>query len=351
MTTRRTDEPEKHAPHERGARWRALLQIAVGVGALALVILKSDVRAISEAIGSTRIALLPLAVLASFTVTWLMAYRWKLILGAQGSGLKTPRLFLYYLIGIFFMNFVPGGGVSGDVARLIYASREVRDKALVLSSLVYERLVGLFTLLTIGLIATLASRLDWESERGILVAEASLAIAFICTLTLMTGVVSARVARWSRKAGERFNAKRLGDGLARTVESISELRKRRGMLAATVLLSVVIRGVWGVGCFVVARAMGLPLSLPLVFSFMALVDIVRMMPISVGGIGVREWALVALFATVGLSREKAVTFSILAFAPVYLNAIAGGFIYILSARRGREAGSSSLAWANPRAKG
>jgi hypothetical protein len=79
----------------RGNGWRAALQVTVGVGALALVIMKSDLRAISEAIGSTQIALLPLAVLASFTVTWLMAYRWKLILGARGSGLKTPRLFIY----------------------------------------------------------------------------------------------------------------------------------------------------------------------------------------------------------------------------------------------------------------
>jgi uncharacterized protein (TIRG00374 family) len=280
-----------------------------------------------------------------------MAYRWKLILGARGAGLKTPRLFLYYLIGIFFMNFVPGGGVSGDVARLIYAAREVRDKAFVLSSLVYERLVGLFTLLSIGLVATLASRVGWESERGILIAEASLAVAFLCTLTLMSGAVSSRLATLCRNLGDKFKVRRLGDGIARTVESISELRKQRGMLASTVLLSIIIRGVWGLGCFVVARAMGLPLSLPLVFSFMALVDIVRMMPISVGGIGVREWAMVALFATAGISKEKAITFSILAFAPVYLNAIAGGLIYILSARRGHEASSSNLAWANPRSKG
>jgi hypothetical protein len=60
----------------RGNGWRAALQVTVGVGALALVIMKSDLREIYEAIGSTQIALLPLAVLASFTVTWLMAYRW-----------------------------------------------------------------------------------------------------------------------------------------------------------------------------------------------------------------------------------------------------------------------------------
>ncbi len=78
--------------------------------------------------------------------------------------------------------------------------------------------------------------------------------------------------------------------------------------------------------------MGLPLSLPIIFAFISLADLVRLMPISIGGLGVREWALVALFASVGVSQEKAVTFSLLAFAPIYLNAIAGGIIYISRAR-------------------
>jgi uncharacterized membrane protein YbhN (UPF0104 family) len=56
------------------------------------------------------------------------------------------------------------------------------------------------------------------------------------------------------------------------------------------------------------------------------------MPLSVGGLGVREWLIILLFSGVGISRERALTFSILAFAPVYLTAITGGVIYISTAR-------------------
>jgi uncharacterized membrane protein YbhN (UPF0104 family) len=99
------------------------------------------------------------------------------------------------------------------------------------------------------------------------------------------------------------------------------------MLAATLGLSVVIRLVWGLGWFVVVQAMGLPLGLPVVFAFVSLVDLIRMLPISVGGLGVREWAIVALFAGAGIGREQALMFSFLAFAPMLLNAIVGGIIY------------------------
>jgi len=56
------------------------------------------------------------------------------------------------------------------------------------------------------------------------------------------------------------------------------------------------------------------------------------MPISVGGLGVREWAIIVLVASLGITREQALTFSILAFLPIYLNAIAGGILYIVRTR-------------------
>ena len=77
---------------------------------------------------------------------------------------------------------------------------------------------------------------------------------------------------------------------------------------------------------------GLQIGVLTLFAFISLVDLVRLMPISVGGLGVREWAVIALFGTLGITREKALTFSILAFAPVYLNAIVGGVLYISKAR-------------------
>jgi hypothetical protein len=321
------------APSTRGRlNLAGLVQAAVGIGALVLVVMKSDARALAEAIKNTRVGYLPLAVAASFAVTWLMAYRWNLILSARGQSFKTQRLFAYYLIGIFFTNFVPGAGVSGDVARLIYADREVRDKAFVLSTLVYERLVGVFTLLFIGLAATLMTNAYAQTQPAIYVSEAVLALAFIAIATLMSEYVSTRLARLIRAAGLRIKMERAAEAVARTLEAVSELRRRPNLLFRTTAVSVAIRVVWGLGCYAVAWAMGLPIGLLTLFAFISLVDLVRLMPISVGGLGVREWTVIALLGSIGIAREQALTFSILAFAPIYLNAIAGGILYVSRAR-------------------
>jgi glycosyltransferase 2 family protein len=315
---------------------RGLAQVAIGIGALGLVIMKSDARGLAEALRNTRVIYLPIAVAASFAVTWLMAFRWGMILAAKGHRLKTLRLFAYYLIGLFFTSFVPGGGISGDVARLIYVDREVRDKALVLSTLVYERLVGVFTLLLIGLAATLMTRSYGQTDPMIYISEAVLAIAFFAVAILMSSYVSSRLARVIRAIGLRMKIVRLAEAAARTIEAMTELRRDGALLLRTALMSILIRIVWSLGCFVVAWAMGLPIGVLTVCAFISLVDLVRLMPISVGGLGVREWSVVVLFASVGIIREQALTFSILAFAPIYLNAIVGGVVYVARARLRRE---------------
>lgn len=322
---------------------RGIVQVAIGIGALALVIMKSDASALAEALKNTRVSYLSIAIAASFAVTWLMAYRWGTILAAKGLRLKTRRLFGYYLIGLFFTSFVPGGGISGDVARLIYVDREVHDKPLVLSTLVYERLVGVFTLLLIGLIATLMTRAYGQTDPMIYISEAVLAVAFIVLAGLMSNFVSSRLARLIRTMGARARVVRFAEAAARTLEAINGLRRDRALLFRTALISILIRVVWSLGCFVVAWAMGLPIGVLTVFAFISLVDLVRLMPISVGGLGVREWSVVVLFASIGITREQALTFSILAFAPIYLNAIAGGVVYVARARLRREKRHSALA--------
>src|SRR5436190_7431086 len=105
-------QPDQIKESKRGVNLRGMLQVIIGVGALVLLLFKSDTRGLLEAVKATKISYLPFAVLATVCVNWLMAYRWGVILGVRGHKLKTYRLFVYYLIGIFFMNFVPGGGIS-----------------------------------------------------------------------------------------------------------------------------------------------------------------------------------------------------------------------------------------------
>src|SRR5512144_2599303 len=108
MTTQNAEKATTvNGPDERrGLNLRGLAQVIIGIGALAFVVMKSDAHGLIEALRNTRLSFLPFAVAASFAVTWLMAYRWGAILAARQIQFTTRRLFVYYLIGIFFTSFV-----------------------------------------------------------------------------------------------------------------------------------------------------------------------------------------------------------------------------------------------------
>ena len=132
-------------------------------------------------------------------------------------------------------------------------------------------MVGLFTLLLIGLGATFASRIYRPTDELFYLSEIVLAVAFIASAMLMSDT-SLRGSRGWRSGQARASAvPRVGEAASRTLETIVEMRRYKGMLARILLLSVMIRVIWSLGCFVVAQAMGLPLGLPVVFAFISLV--------------------------------------------------------------------------------
>ena len=74
METRREDMAFTEAdrpPGRRGLNLRGLIQALVGIGALGLLIYKADARGLLKAINDTKLAYLPLAVIATVTVNWL----------------------------------------------------------------------------------------------------------------------------------------------------------------------------------------------------------------------------------------------------------------------------------------
>ena len=311
---------------------QALVQIVVGVGALAYIIAKSNPHQLAAAIKATHIGYLPLSLVATLTVLWLMAYRWKVIIAARGYQISATSLFVYYLIGTFFSNFVPGGSVSVDVVRLVYVDKQVKDKAYVLTTLLYDRFVGLFVLLLIGLGAALASKSYLPSGALTYLVEVILVCTALIALFLLSQSLSSRLSRLTVFIGGRIGAQRIAGAVARGLDAMDEVRRHKSIIVSTLIISALSRLAWTLGFYVTALAMDLPVSLPLIFAFISIVDLIRQLPVTPNGLGLREGALVLLLGELGIAREQALMFSFLSFAPLLLCAIAGGVIYVTRSR-------------------
>ena len=76
-------------------------------------------------------------------------------------------------------------------------------------------------------------------------------------------------------------------------------------------------------------ALGIDLSLTAFIFIVPIVATIAMIPISIGGIGLRENSLVFIMVAMGVSNEKAALCSLLILFMLIIMGIIGGIIYIV----------------------
>jgi glycosyltransferase 2 family protein len=62
--------------------------------------------------------------------------------------------------------------------------------------------------------------------------------------------------------------------------------------------------------------------------FVPVVTLISMIPVSLNGMGLREYAFVSLLTGIGVDREAAIALGLLSSAVVILSAIPGGIVYV-----------------------
>ncbi len=94
---------------------------------------------------------LVIALIATGINLFLVSERWRLLLSTQNAHPKPAELYKLTLIGIFF-NFAMPGGVGGDVVKAFYFYKDhPKSKAIAISSVFVDRLLGLYTIIFMAL--------------------------------------------------------------------------------------------------------------------------------------------------------------------------------------------------------
>ena len=223
------------------------------------------------------------------------AWRLKAILA--GLGLHRPIwwLGLTQLEGAFFASFLPGG-IGGDIYRTYRIARVTEDSSRSVVAVVIEKLVGSASMLFVSMAslgyAVLSIRDPVFDQLSI--GLPLLLVVLVCLGGLLWAVVN-------RPLAPRWLTARLPLRLASDLEHISPPRLENGMLGRIVLLSVLLQVIIVVWYFAISRSLGMTLPIWTLMLTVPLVELLVMLPISVGGIGVREAAFSTVLAPFGVA--------------------------------------------------
>jgi uncharacterized membrane protein YbhN (UPF0104 family) len=240
--------------------------------------------------------------------------RWQMLAGALGFAGPWRRYLAYYFIGMFF-NLVLPTSVGGDVVRACYLAGEPEGRR--------------------GA-AFLSVFADRASGLVILVALASVAAA--CCPTALAPWLAGTVAALGAGAVLGFaclpalpllgRLPRVGPRLARLTELGRVYLRRPHLLVWSTGLSVLVQLANVVLWWLVGRGLGLPVPFAYYGVAVPLVALLTLLPISLGGTGLRELGAVVLLAPVGVGAAEAVTLSVAQFAACAAASLAGGVIYL-----------------------
>ena len=150
-----------------------LVKIAVSVGLLALLVTRSDAPRLWSYVRSASIIWLAGALGFYLLMVLASAWRWGLLLRAQGTPVPARRLTQSFLVATFFNNFLPSN-IGGDVVRITDTAKDTHSRTLAATVVLMDRGIGL---LGLGLVAAVAASL----------AAASGSVAWSCALVDVVG--------------------------------------------------------------------------------------------------------------------------------------------------------------------
>lgn len=292
------------ANHPRTA---AALRVAISVGLLALTLAWLDVHELGAALRGASVAWLAVALVLSVPQLLLVAWRWSFTARRLGLALPLTLAWREYYVSALLNSVLPGG-VVGDVARVArHASGSERPLGPVARAVVVERTVG--------------QVVQWLV---LLIGAAALGLGDLLTAAVATVLIAVAV----------LVAIAVGPGrsLSRVRQELRAAVLERGALAVQISSSLgsllLLIGMF----YACAAAIGSALSPMQALVVVPWILAATVLPITVGGWGVRELGAAALFPLVGLPAAEGAASSVL-FGAVTLVSVLPGLVPLLQQRR------------------
>lgn len=305
-----------------------LLKAVVSISLLTFLLTKIDWPTVTKNLDKAILSLLLLAIFLNVVERFELTYKWNLLIKVRGIVVKFARLFWINSIGSFLGLFLPSS-LGTDVVRGYYLVKNNSERSVSISSVFVDRVLGLISLLLLGLVSLLFA--------GNLVSKFNLNL-YLVVLTIITLVL---VYIFQRNETKRIlellylklKQHRIIEYAMKLHGSILEYKKYPKTLLLSFVITILVQVTRVLTYYAIALAFDVRISIVYFFLFVPLIMIVMMLPITIGGLGLREGTFVAFFTMVGMSVNDAVVITFINSILDTVNTIilgGGGYLFYKS---------------------
>jgi uncharacterized protein (TIRG00374 family) len=251
--------------------------------------------------------------------------KWRMVVNAAGAQLDFRTSAQCYAGGLFGTLFLPSI-IGGDVVRLAVGLRRSPNPAAVLAGNVVDRFMDVAAqagLVLVGILllpGALPASLQGQAQKALIYLGTALAVLVLCALFLYRPLLKGRSVRFRRR-------------LARLRHALRSVSGAPHVLLAAWLMGTTIQTTFLVLTARLAETCGLVLPLRDWFFAWPLAKLAAVLPLTQGGIGVREAALVGLLSPFGAAPHLVLAAGLLWEAVVITGGLLSGLGAFLLGRR------------------
>lgn len=306
------------------ARLLLLAKAAISLGLLAFVarsvLAHEGAGAVFARFSALDARFVAVAVALQCAAVLLGTSRWRILLAAHGMRLRPTFLLRSYLIGRFVAAFTPS--TTGlDAYRVLDVARVTGDAPRASQVVLVEKCVGILGLALVSGITALAGT-------GLVPLVPALATAGLAVVGAVLGLAllarPSTLARVLAPLPGKLGAKVRGLLVRLPAGGISS-----GTLALTVALGLLGHLAVATTFLATGRALGVEADTGALLVVGNAIVVATLVPISVGGVGVREGVAVMLLARVGVATGDATLVAVLGYLAGQVPALLGGVLAML----------------------
>lgn len=234
---------------------------------------------------------LAFTIVVGFTTLLFSARRWYLLNKTQGVSIPFKRTILPAYLGIAFNNLLPGG-VGGDFYRCFYLFKRIPDnKSMIMLSILFDRITGL---MGIFIAISLASLFYLDTVQHQLPLSFIMIPAGICVTALLIFFLSLVLPRQlglSTYLQKLFPGKKWLQPMLTLLDALRLYRTAKWVILKCLIFSLFVQLIIASTCYLIASMLNFPpISFFAIILAIGVAQIVNLIPIAPGGIGVGEVA-------------------------------------------------------------
>jgi len=255
----------------------------------------------------------------------LSAWRWRRVLIVFRAPVPVRTLLGYYLAGLFLGNVLPST-IGGDVLRIKRCSDITGSGEVGFGSVVLERLTGWVALPVISLCGFLLmpSLLD-ERNSWIAVWTGVTAIAVLAVILFIAG--------HPRLAGRFQGNENWTRFIGSVHHGVDQMRRNPKLALAVFAVSILYACSTVLAVGFIIETVGVDIPVAAIIAYIPAVTMLQVLPVSVGGLGIREGTLVLLLRPLGVSTGSAIAIGLLWYAMTLAVSLLGAPTFAIGGRK------------------